>query len=249
MHRFFIASNEIQGQYVYLQAENAAHAKVLRIRPDEPFIACDENGIEYHCTLTQSNADTMVGQVLSTCICPNEATVQCTIYTAFPKGDKAEHIVQKCVEAGAHEIIFFPSSRCVSRPDGKSIEKKIARWQKISKEAAKQSMRGRIPTVSALHTWEQAVASAAQAELALMMYEPDSTIYRYPLREALATKDGYQTASIMTGPEGGFTREEVTYCSRAGLLPCSMGPRILRCETAPIAALFALMYHTGNLDK
>jgi 16S rRNA (uracil1498-N3)-methyltransferase len=163
---------------------------------------------------------------------------------AFPKADKLEHVIQKATELGAAEIIAFPSQRCVSKPDPKSLEKKLERWQKIASSAAEQSGRGQIPRVRVLSSFAEAVNLAAEAELATLLYENEEN---FSLRSALSGAS-FKTVALMTGPEGGFTEDEVAAAKKAGLSICTLGPRILRCETAPLCALTAVLFACGELD-
>ena len=164
-----------------------------------------------------------------------------SVYVAFPKADKLEHVIQKATELGAREIIAFPSSRCVSRPDEKSLKKKLERWQKIALSAAQQSGRGRIPQVLVLNSFSAALSRAAQADRALLFYENEDA---YTLKMAL--EGSYRTVSLMVGPEGGLEDAEVSQAQEAGLKICTLGKRILRCETAPLCALSAVMYDAGE---
>lgn len=151
-----------------------------------------------------------------------------------------EFIVQKAVELGVSRIVPYLSKNCVSRPD--KTEKKVERWRKIAAEAAKQCGRGRLPEVAAVVPVAQAIAQAAESETALFFYENER---RTGLRDALAggVRD---TVSLMVGPEGGFDPAEAKAAVDAGLQSVSLGTRILRCETAPIAALAAVLYAGGN---
>jgi 16S rRNA (uracil1498-N3)-methyltransferase len=168
--------------------------------------------------------------------------VKVTVLCGLPKGDKTEYIIQKCVEAGAHEILFFLSNRCVARPD--APEKKLERWQRISEEAAKQSGRGIIPKVGWVGEFADALNVAVQKDLGLFLYE---TGERESLNAVLESSRQIETLALITGPEGGFAPFEADLARITGLRLCSMGQRILRCETAPVVALTAVMYATGNL--
>ena len=161
---------------------------------------------------------------------------------AFPKADKLEHVIQKATELGAYEIVAFPSARCVSRPDDKSLKKKQERWQKIAASAAEQSGRGRIPQVVILGSFQEALSRAAQADKALLFYENE---HATTLRMALESSS-WKTVSLVTGPEGGLDESEVIQAREAGLSVCTLGSRILRCETAPLCALSAVMYAAGE---
>ena len=153
-------------------------------------------------------------------------------------------MIQKATELGATEIVAFPSSRCVSRPDEKSLAKKLERWQKIAASAAEQSGRGRIPSVLTVNSYIEAVERAARSELPLFPYENERTV---SLRAAIGPAQ-FHTAAIMTGSEGGFSEDEVRLAEEAGMKICSLGPRILRCETAPLCALSAVLYAAGALE-
>jgi 16S rRNA (uracil1498-N3)-methyltransferase len=244
MPRFFVAASNIGNGAALLTGSDAQHVKVLRMKLGERLIVCDGNGTDHHCRITKLGHDRVEAEILETRPCSAEPTVKCTVLSGLPKGERADYLVQKCTEAGASEIIFFISERCVSRPDGKSLAKKVTRWQRIAEEAAKQSGRGIIPRVSALDSFVEAVDIAIKADLSLFMYE---TGERISLRQALEAAGEIKTISIITGPEGGFEQYEADIAAATGMKLCSMGERILRCETAPVVALSAIMYATDNL--
>ena len=151
-------------------------------------------------------------------------------------------MIQKATELGAYEIIAFPSARCVSKPDEKSLKKKLERWQKIAASAAEQSGRGRIPQVRVLPGYAAALEEAAKSDKALLFYENEHAV---TLKMALS-ESPYRTVSLLTGPEGGLEEREVEQARNAGLQVCTLGKRILRCETAPLCALSAVMYDAGE---
>ena len=242
MVRFFAQPEDILGQTLTLTGENAQHAKVLRLKPGEEVLVSDGQGRECLCTVTAFDGSSLELEVLEHRDSQTEAAVKVSVYMAFPKADKLEHVIQKATELGAYEIVAFPSARCISRPDEKSLRKKLDRWQKIAASAAEQSGRGRIPRVITLGSYREALARAAQADKALMFYENEHAV---TLRMALESGD-FQTVSLLTGPEGGLEEEEVDQARAAGLQVCTLGRRILRCETAPLCALSAVMYAAGE---
>ncbi|MBR5381677.1 MAG: 16S rRNA (uracil(1498)-N(3))-methyltransferase [Oscillospiraceae bacterium] len=244
MPRFFIAASNIFGGIAYINSRDAEHIRALRIRQGETFTVCDGSGNDYSCVLTKINDDGAEAQILEKTTSDGEASVYCTVFAAFSKGDRMETAVQKCVELGAAHIVLFPSARCVSRPDEKSLVKKTARLQLIAEEAAKQSGRGLIPSVTSVGSFEAAVKLAAAADLPIFCYEDEREL---PIRKAIESRPDAKTVSIVTGPEGGFEPAEAQYAAQAGMLSVTMGPRILRCETAPICALAAVMLLTDNL--
>lgn len=242
MPRFFVPKQEIGSSFLVLTGENAAHAKVLRLKNGDDVTICDGEGTDYICTVSDVANGQISLVVHSADPSQSEPKVACSVYMAFAKADKFEHVIQKATELGAAELVCFPSVRCVSRPDEKSLVKKRERWQKIAASAAEQSRRGRIPQVIALPSYSSALARAAEADLAVCFYENEEQL---TFRAAIEAAP-FQTASLLTGPEGGFESEEVRQAAEAGLKICTLGSRILRCETAPLCALSALMYATGE---
>jgi len=244
MPKFFVAGSSIGPGVVFLSAGDARHLKVLRLQVGDRILVCDGAGTDHNCLLTRLGPDGAEAEILESVACPAEPTARCTVLCGMPKGEKADLIVQKCTEAGAAAIVFFLSERCVARPDGKALEKKLQRWQRIAREAAMQSGRGAIPTVDAAADIGEAFDIALKTELPLFLYE---TGERVPLKQALGAKPGFASAAIITGPEGGFAPYEAELAKKLGIPLVSLGERILRCETAPLAALVALMYESGNL--
>lgn len=238
-----MAGTNILGGMAIMKGRDAEHVRVLRLRPGEDMIICDGQGTDYKCRLVKTDKEQVEAEVIEVVRCPAEPSVKVTVLCGLPKGDKTDYIIQKSVEAGAEEILFFNSDRCVARPD--KPEKKLERWQRIAEEAAKQSGRGIIPQVGWAGDFAGALDVAVKKELGLFMYE---TGEREALNDVLGANSGIASASIITGPEGGFAQFEADLARIAGLHICSMGERILRCETAPVVALTAVMYATGNLS-
>ena len=243
MPRFFMAGTNIMGGMAIIRGRDAEHVRVLRLRPGEEMIICDGEGTDYKCRLVYADKEQAEAEVVEVVRCPAEPSVKVTVLCGLPKGDRTDYIIQKCVEAGAYEIAFFSCDRCVARPD--KLEKKLERWQRIAEEAAKQSGRGIIPQVSWAGDFTAALDIAVKKELGLFMYE---TGEREALDAVLSENKAVQSAAIITGPEGGFAEFEAKLARICGLHVCSMGERILRCETAPVVALTATMYATGNLS-
>ena len=238
-----MAGTNILGGMAIMKGRDAEHVRVLRLRPGEDMIICDGQGTDYKCRLVKADKEQVEAEVIEVVRCPAEPSVKVTVLCGLPKGDKTDYIIQKSVEAGAEEILFFNSDRCVARPD--KPEKKLERWQRIAEEAAKQSGRGIIPQVGWAGDFAGALDGAVKKELGLFMYE---TGEREALNDVLGANSGIASAAIITGPEGGFAQFEADLARIAGLHICSMGERILRCETAPVVALTAVMYATGNLS-
>ena len=242
MTRFFVNPEDLNGESVFLTGENAAHANVLRMKIGESAIVCDGAGNECICIADSISKDTVVLSVQERMLSSTEPAVRASIYMAFSKGDKFEHVIQKATELGAEEIIGFPSARCVSKPDDKSLKKKLERWQKIAASGAEQSGRGKIPQVLVLGSYKEALARAVEADKALLFYENEKAT---TLRMALESGK-WSSVSLLTGPEGGLEAAEVEAAKSMGFEICTLGSRILRCETAPLCALSAVMYAAGE---
>ncbi|MBO5952583.1 MAG: 16S rRNA (uracil(1498)-N(3))-methyltransferase [Oscillospiraceae bacterium] len=242
MFRFFVSADEYEKESPVLADENAAHARVLRLKAGESVVICDGQGRESVCRVEDASASTVQLSVVTRQASETEARILASVYIAFPKADKLEHVIQKATELGAYEIVVFPSARCVSKPDEKSLKKKLERWQKIAASAAEQSGRGQIPAVIVLDSYTAALQRAAQADRAILFYENERAT---TLRQALDARP-YETISLLSGPEGGFESVEIDQAKEAGLMICTLGKRILRCETAPLCALSAVMYDAGE---
>lgn len=242
MTRFFVAPEEMAADTLILTGENANHARVLRLKAGEQVLVCDGDGRECLCAVEEMGVKEVTLAVLERQDSESEAAVRVSVYMAFPKADKLEHVIQKATELGAYEIVAFPSARCISKPDEKSLGKKLERWQKIAASAAEQSGRGRIPRVLTLPSYAAALDRAMTADKAILFYENEqSTTLRMAL-EAGAAK----SFALLSGPEGGLEEKEVEQAAKAGLSICTLGKRILRCETAPLCGLSAVMYAAGE---
>ena len=244
MPRFFVDADAISGKFAILTGEAASHAKVLRLKCGDEVTLCTGDGTDHLCTVSDLSPGQVSLVIRQEVPSSAEPKLKCSVYMAYAKADKLEHVIQKATELGACEIVAFPSGRCVSRPDEKSLGKKLERWQKIASSAAQQSGRGIIPVIRAVDSFPLAVEDAAKKELAVLLYENEEQL---SLRSAAASKP-FSSAALMTGPEGGFEPEEVALAKQHKLQICTLGPRILRCETAPLCALTSILFAAGELD-
>ena len=242
MTRFFVSEEEMQGDFLVLTGENAEHAKVLRLKNGENVLVCDGCGNECVCAVSDVSPGQISLVVQKRQDSTSEPKVKASVYMSFPKADKLEHVIQKATELGAFEIVAFPSARCVSRPDEKSLRKKQERWQKIAASAAEQSGRGLIPQIIVLSSYQEALKRAGESDLSILFYENERAT---TLKMAIEGKR-FDSISLLTGPEGGLETREVEMAKTAGCQICTRGSRILRCETAPLCALSAVMYAVGE---
>ena len=246
MPKFFVAPDAVRVGCIQLGDKNTAHLKALRLRAGESITVSAGDGWEYRCVFQGMKNGEGIADIRERCLCRSEASLRVHVYAALPKGDKAELILQKAVELGAADICFFLSSRCVSRPDESAMQKRLERLARVSEEAAMQSGRGCIPEVRWLPRYSDMIGNAASADLALFLWEEAEM---NSIRSVLSVFPGTPgELALVSGPEGGFSGEEAEIAERGGLVPVTLGKRILRCETAPLCALSAVMYETGNLE-
>lgn len=242
MPRFFVDS--VEGDFVEINGEDARHiALSLRMKNGEHLVLCDGKGREADAVIREAFPESVVLDILSRQDSAAEPKTKVILYQALPKFDKLEYIVQKSVELGVTKIVPVLTSRCISRPDEKTMKKKLERLRKIADEAAKQSGRGCLPEVGELLTYKNAVNEMAKAETPIFFFEHA----KYPLHEIMEKRKG-GTIAMMVGSEGGFSDEEAAFAEEKGAFIASLGPRILRCETAPVAALSAIMYAAGEME-
>jgi len=240
MPRFFL--EDIAGDTAQITGEDARHiSRVLRMGPGREIIISDTKGVDYTCRILTESTDLVTVRIISSAPCKAETKTPIKLYQAMPKGDKLEHIIQKAVELGAAEVTPVMTSRCISRPGARGMERKLQRWQRIAYEAAKQSGRGIIPAVKPLLNFSDAICEMSKSGLAILFYEESES----PLRSIAVNEP--ESVAVMIGSEGGFSAAEAEFAREKGVFAVSLGPRILRCETAPVCALSALLYNLGEI--
>ena len=227
----------------YLRGEHCRHiGYALRMRPGEVLTIC-ACGVDYECEIASISSDTVMLNILDSAPCCTEPSIRVTLYQALPKSDKLEQIIQKSIELGVTEIVPVLTRRCIARMSQTEFQKKLPRLQKIAQAAAQQSGRGIIPTITPLLKFADAAKRMQEAEVPIVLYEESSGGCSFS-----AVRRDAKSYAVMIGSEGGFDPEEIAQLREQGVQPVWLGKRILRCETAPLAALSILMFHTGNFD-
>ena len=248
MPRFFIENIEKQpGECITVTGQDAVHiSKSLRMKAGESLTVCGGLGCDMLCEITGIYDNTVELKVTEIQATESEPSVKITLYQGLPKGDKLELIIEKTIELGVCEIVPVLMQRSVSRPDAKSAAKKHERYQKQAVSAAKQCGRGNIPVVSPMITFSEMLFGLKKHQTVIFFYECGGE----PLSAVVEKiKDsGATDIAIVIGPEGGFDPSEAASLQGAGAFTATLGKRILRTETAPIAAMAAIMYATGNMD-
>ena len=241
MPRFFV-DQQPQDGVLTLTGENAHHAgRVLRLRVGEGVTLCDGAGMDFDCTVEAVEKEAVTCRVVSCHAADTEPKQSITLFMALPKGDKMEFIVQKAVELGVCEVIPVAMKRSVVKLDQKKAQKKCARWQEIARSAAKQAGRGYIPKVHEVLSYREALAYSEQLDRVLLPYELAEGMKE--TKKVITSILPGQSVGIYIGPEGGFEKEEVDRALEQGAEVITLGKRILRTETAGLAALAVLMFH------
>lgn len=242
MHRFFVDSSLKNDNHVVITGDDVTHiSKVLRLRHNDEITVCDPDGIDCLCRIEMVEKDSVTAQIVSRVPSLTEPPVKITLFQGVPKGDKLDTVVQKCVELGAMRVVPVAMKRSVAIIKDK--EKKQQRLQKIALEAAKQCNRAIVPQIDAVMTFDEAIGCSSDFDLKLLPYEAEKST---GMKEALKGSADAKNICIFIGPEGGFDESEVEKARSSGFETVSMGPRIMRTETAPLAAITAVMYELGD---
>lgn len=230
MPRFFVS----QDTFPNITGSDVHHIKnVLRLKPGETIELCDGLGKVYEAKILDMDNNQVNCRIISETQTNAEPAVKVTLAQCLPKGKKMDLIVQKATELGATKIIPVLAERSVSKAY------KISRWQKIAREAAEQSGRAIIPEVQETTSLKQLLAQAKNFDLALIPWELEKD---NNLKKVLLNKTP-KSILVVIGPEGGFSQSEINQAKEVGFKPISLGPRILRTETAGLATLASINYH------
>ena len=248
MPRFFVENESIFDGKIVIGGEDAKHISLsLRARVGERLTACDGRGTDYECEISDITKNEVTLCVLEKKESRSEPSVELTVYQALVKSDKFDFIVQKCTELGAARIVPVYTDRCVSKPDGDSLSKKLVRWNKIAKEAAMQSGRGVVPIVENALTFDEALGKIKETDFPFLCYEDGERLALDEIYNKCGGRQRVKTAAFLVGPEGGISEREAQKAKESGVYLASLGPRILRAETAPVCAVSAVMLLSGNM--
>ena len=261
MHRFFLPADWIQGNTITVTGPQAHQiARVLRMQPGDVIMVLDNSGWEIETQLVQVERDAVRGEVLRRRLATSEPRTKISLYQGVLRSRSFELVLQKGTEVGVVEFVPVIAERCVIS-DLDAVEKKRRRWEWIVQEAAEQCRRGRLPALRPAVLLPQICEQVRQrGGLNLILWEgnrqrPRPADQRVTLRDLLRTPPPGSratwpplTISLFVGPEGGFTQAEVNLAQRYDLVPVTLGPRILRAETAGLIAAVAILYELGDLE-
>ncbi|MDU3336017.1 16S rRNA (uracil(1498)-N(3))-methyltransferase [Paraclostridium bifermentans] len=246
MDRFFVGKNNInlENKTCIIEGEDIKHiSKVLRCRIGEELEICDNDNNEYICEITNIDKSQVELNIVEVVDIKRESDLKIKVYQGLPKGPKMEMILQKLTEVGVDEIILVQTKRTVVKVDDKKEDKKIERWERIIYEAAKQSKRGKIPKLRGVLSFKEALADMKENDFNIAPYENERT---KSIKQAIKGVD-IKNIGIFVGPEGGFEDTEIKAIEEIGGQSVSLGPRILRTETASLVASSIVLYELSDL--
>lgn len=235
----------LEANPVVLEGELYRHiSRVLRLGPGDLLTLCDGRGKDYSGVIMSSDGRSVTVEITGISeLLPPRTTPVITLIQGLPKGDKFDLIVQKATELGAADIIAFHAARSIVRISAAQAGQRIARWQKIATEAARQSERTDIPNIVLAENLEDALRMGNRS-VNIMLWEREKEHRLRDMMDGLPVPAGI---GVLVGPEGGFTENEVSVAGGNGFAPVSLGPRILRTETAGLAMIAILQYQWGDL--
>ncbi|MHB1005651.1 MAG: RsmE family RNA methyltransferase [Chloroflexota bacterium] len=251
MHRFFVDPQSIKGHFVTLEGPTAHQiTNVLRLREGVRIVVLDNSGWEIEVELDIITRDRCGGKVTRRSLAGNEPKVKVTVYQSLLKHDHFEYVLQKCTELGVTGFVPLVTARTVLGSVGEADTSRVRRWQKIVAEAAEQAGRGRLPALHSALLFASACESASG--FSLIPWEGErATGVRTALRECFGpdvpANDRPFSINLFVGPEGGFAENEVDLARRYGIVPVSLGARVLRAETAAVVTTAAVLYEAGEL--
>lgn len=245
MYHFFVEEHQIGAGEIVITGSDVNHIRnVLRMKTGEEVLISNGVDRDYRCRLREIETDQVTAEILSVDEEGTELPARLYLFQGLPKSDKMELIIQKAVELGVYQVIPVAAKRSVVKLDAKKEESRVRRWNTIAESAAKQSGRIIVPEVTGVMTVAEALSYAADFDVKLMPYENQRGMAA--TKEAVNRIEPGMQVGIFIGPEGGFEESEVQEAGRTGFLPVTLGRRILRTETAGLAALSILMYHLEN---
>ena len=246
MHRFFVEEPAMGADSITITGGDVNHIKnVLRMSVgDKICVINGQNNKEYYCEITALGNDAVDTRICEIRESDQELGNEIVLFQGLPKSDKMELIIQKAVELGVHTIVPVSTDRTVVKLDAKKEANKRKRWMSISESAAKQSGRLRIPEVTQVVSFQEALEMAGKMDVRLIPYELAEGMEK--TREIMSSIQPGQSVAVFIGPEGGFESSEIEKAMETGVQPVTLGKRILRTETAGLVTLAMLVY---NLER
>ncbi len=252
-YRFFVPPETLQGRVASIDEPALAHqlTGVLRLQPSDQIMLLDNSGWEYAVTLEEVGRDRIMGTITGKTLAATEPQLKLSLYVALLRGERFEWVLQKATELGVSAFVPVVCQRSVVDDIADIGQTKLERWERIIREAAEQSRRGKLPKLRPAMLFDAACEHAIRRSRAFVLWEGSgATSLRSLLRQPIEKPAQHLpfSTSLFTGPEGGFTESELATAAMYRIAVASLGPRTLRAETAPIAAAAAVLFEHGDLD-
>lgn len=245
MHKFFVKTDNIINDNIIIEGEDHQHAtKVLRLKIGDKIQICDGAKNEYFCVIDEVNKKQIKCNIIEHFINQNESNLNITLFQGLPKAQKMELIIQKGVEIGVKEFQPIITERVVVKTEGRDLNNKLDRWNRISYEAAKQSNRGVVPNVNEIIDFKEAIDKLKNFDAVFVPYEKEKT---KGFKKVLKEVNNVKNIAIIIGPEGGFSENEIDILVKNNFIPITLGPRILRTETAGLVAASIILYELDDI--
>ncbi|MBA7673555.1 Ribosomal RNA small subunit methyltransferase E [subsurface metagenome] len=240
MPRFFVPREQMgDSERVIIKGKEVRHiARVLRLREGERIEIFDGKGREYLVLLKKVAREKVEGDIIKELKVNREPRVQVTLAQSLPKIDKMDWVVRKCVELGVSRIIPLLSERTIVKLEERKASERCRRWQRIAEQSCRQCGRSKVIPVERIRSFKEILEEENGVDLALIPWERG----KIKIKNALKEKRKPRKILVLIGPEGGFSEEEVRGAEAKGIIPVTLGPRILRTETAGLATLAIILY-------
>ena len=250
MRYFFVNSLKPKDSMINITGSDARHIRaVLRLKPGDTIGLLDGKGFEYQAEIVELSPGSVNASIIRCCPSTAESPIQVTFAQGFLKERKMDGIVRQLCELGITKWLPFIAERSVPMPNKEQLLTRTIRWEKIAQEAVKQCRRGRIMKIGETATFTEVLNLARGFDLKIAFWEDEPR----PV-QAITPEGRVHSVLALIGPEGGFTRKEIEIAKAHGFVTAGLGPRVLRAETATVAACVLLQYLFGdmgqkNLDK
>ncbi|MBS4535567.1 16S rRNA (uracil(1498)-N(3))-methyltransferase [Clostridium sp. D2Q-14] len=246
MNRFFVSKKDIENDIVTIKSDDVKHIKnVLRLKKSDEISVCDNTDNEYIVKIINITNEEVKGNIIKEINIKRESNINITLYQGFPKSSKMDMIIQKATELGVKKIVPVITDRTIVKiKDQKKENKKIDRFKKIAIEASKQSKRGIIPEVTSIMSIDEVIEEIDKnSSFTIVPYEDENKL---GIKSFICEVEN-KNINIIIGPEGGFTEREISKLKNIDSRIVSLGPRILRTETAGLTTIAIIMYELGDI--
>lgn len=239
--RIYTASELTTGTSITLDAAASNHVgKVLRMQPDQELILFNGSGTDYTTTISEVTKKQVTVTIIEAIVTPTESPLYTHVGQVISRGDRMDYMIQKSTELGVSEITPLTSERCEVKLKGDREEKRIKHWQQIAISAGEQCGRSKIPTINPIVHIDEWIKEKAESELGLVMHHRTT--------QRLTELARPQSVRLLIGPEGGLTHSEIEAAIGYGFSATTLGPRVFRTETAPVATLSILQWLWGDFN-